>query len=776
MNTTPVLLLVLFSLLLFFFDLARTNEKSSRADTLFLSVLFLLSGMPALIYQIVWQRVLFSIYGVNSQSVAVVVSAFLIGLGLGSLLGGYISARLPRHAIKLFGIAELGVAIFGLSSLKIFHWFATFTSGASLGPVILYSLLLLLLPTVLMGATLPLLMEHLVLTSGNVGTSISRLYFVNTLGSAIACYLCGTFLLREFSQSGAVMVAALLNTVVGATAYIYASRKQQQRSQPNREPVAAANAQPPMRLSTAMLLALVAGCIALGYEICWFRVFSIASSDRAPAFALLLATYLSGIAVGSYLCERFTKTRSAHGIGWLIGAVFLLSGAISPFLPTLVANLAGSNSASLSFLSASGQNAYLYSSPAFFAVAMLLGAILPLLCRLSISADEFAGRRVSLVYASNILGCVIGSLGIGFVLMQYFALRQIAILLGGVSILAGICVLALSGRFMRRAPGWLFGVAALSVALIPIAASQYTLLYEKLIFHHAPESRVPFAYIVENRNGVIAVLQNGAVFGGGVYDGVFQVDPMNDTNLIVRALALSAMHPRPRRVLVVGLASGSWAQVLVQHPETEVMDIVEINPGYLNLIPQYPVVASLLTNPKAHVYIDDGRRWLTAHPTEKYDLIVANTTYHWRDHATSLLSIEFLHLIRHHLTPGGIYYFNTTESDETMATALSVFPYAVRVINTLAVSDSPIRFDTALWMSVLLRYRLNGRPLFDPMDPHSPRVLNAYRALGTTLAQPPRFFGLESGDSLRSRFGKLRLITDDNMGLEWEQNVNLTAH
>jgi hypothetical protein len=79
-------------------------------------------------------------------------------------------------------------------------------------------------------------------------------------------------------------------------------------------------------------------------------------------------------------------------------------------------------------------------------------------------------------------------------------------------------------------------------------------------------------------------------------------------------------------------------------------------------------------------------------------------------------------------------------------------------------------------MSVLLRYRLNGRPLFDPMDPHSRRVLNAYRALGTTLAQPPRFFGLESGDSLRNRFGKLRLITDDNMGLEWERNVNLTAH
>jgi len=776
MNTTPVLLLLLFSLLLLLLDLMRTNEKSSRADTLFLSLLFLLSGMPALIYQIVWQRVLFSIYGVNSQSVAVVVSAFLIGLGLGSLLGGYLSTRLPRHAIRFFGIAELGIAIFGLSSLRIFHWFATFTSGAGLAPVVLYSLLLLLLPTMLMGATLPLLMEHLVLTSGNVGTSISRLYFVNTLGSAIACYLCATFFLREFSQSGAVIVAALMNTLVGATAYIYAARKQPQPSQPGREPIIAANAKPPLPLSTAMLLALITGCIALGYEISWFRIFSIASADRAPVFALLLATYLSGIAVGSYLCERFTTARSAHEIAWLIGAVLLLSGAISPFLPPLVASLAGGNSPWLSFLSTSGNNPYLYSAPAFFFVAMLLGSILPLLCRLSIPANELAGRCVSLVYASNILGCVIGGLGIGFVLMQYFGLRQIAILLGAVSILAGICVLALNRSFLRRAPAWLFGVAALSAALIPIAASQYTLLYEKLIFHHAPESRAPFAHIVENRNGVIAVLQNGAVFGGGVYDGVFQINPMDDTNLIVRALALSAMHPQPRRVLVVGLASGSWAQVLIQHPKTEVMDIVEINPGYLDLIPQYPVVASLLTNPKAHVYVDDGRRWLIAHPTEKYDLIVVNTTYHWRDHASTLLSKEFFELVRPHLNTGGIYYFNTTESYETMATALSVFPQGLRVINFLALSDSPIRFDVDLWFSVLPSYRSEGRPLFDPLNPHAQRVLNAYRALETTLVQPPRFFGLESGDSLRNRLGKLRVVTDDNMGLEWERNVDTSAH
>src|SRR4029077_16304030 len=89
-----------------------------------------------------------------------------------------------------------------------------------------------------------------------------------------------------------------------------------------------------------------------------------------------------------------------------------------------------------------------------------------------------------------------------------------------------------------------------------------------------------------------------------------------------------AIHSHPKRILIIGLASGSWAQVIVNHPEAESMDIVEINPGYLKLIPQYPVVRSLLTNPKVRVNVDDGRRWLIAHPEEKYDLIVANTTYH----------------------------------------------------------------------------------------------------------------------------------------------------
>jgi spermidine synthase len=728
--------------------------------------------MPALIYQIVWQRVLFSIYGVNSQSVVVVVSAFMLGLGLGSLLGGRLSARFPNHGTFLFACAELGVAVFGLASLRIFHWFAAFTSGASLPAVVLYSLLLLLVPTVLMGATLPLLVEQLVRGTGSVGSSVSRLYFVNTLGSAIACYLCATFLLRNYAQSGAVSLAALLNTIVGATAYLYARREGREALPrdvaPEPQTVGPSAA---LSLGVAVLLAGFAGWIALGYEVAWFRIFAMASADRAPAFALLLATYLSGIAAGSYLSEQVTDRWPVHRTLWLIGALLFLSGGISAYLAPLMSSLLGGNWPSLLNPAWLGDTTYLVLTPVFFVVAALLGSVLPLLCRLSISPDDLAGRRVSFVYASNILGSVLGSLTIGFVLMNFVGLRQIALLLGGVSVASGILILFFASRTMPRAPAWLFGLGLLCAIAVPLASPRYKSLYERIIFRHKMEAKMPFARVVENRNGVVTVLPGGAVFGGGVYDGGFLINPDQDSNLIIRALALGAIVSHPKRILLIGLASGSWAQVIVNHPEAEYMDVVEINPAYLQLIPQYPVVSSLLTNPKVHVHVDDGRRWLIAHPDEKYDLIVANTTYHWRDHASTLLSVEFYRLIRPHLNSGGIYYFNTTESAETIATALSVFPYGFRVFNLLAVSDSPITFNTQMWLSVLGRYKIDGRNLFDPADPVSQRVLAKYALLQRTLDGPPTFMSIETSDSIRKRLGKLRLITDDNMGLEWEPHV-----
>lgn len=161
------------------------------------------------------------------------------------------------------------------------------------------------------------------------------------------------------------------------------------------------------------------------------------------------------------------------------------------------------------------------------------------------------------------------------------------------------------------------------------------------------------------------------------------------------------------------------------------------------------------------------------HPQARYDAVIINTSYNWRDHSSVLLSTDFLRLIRTHLNPGGIYYFNTTQSDETIVTVLHVFPYGLRVINFVAVSDSPITVDKGRWISTLRRYTIDGKTVFDPIDPAAQKTLTAYMALADTLKEPPRFLGMESAESLRMRLGKRLIITDDNMGLEWSRNFTV---
>lgn len=764
MVTTPVLLLLLFDLLLFLAAAFYFDRSEQKWENLLLSALFLCSGMPALIYQVVWQRALFSIYGVNAESVAVVVSAFMLGLGLGSLAGGWLSARFPRQGILIFGLAELGIAAFGLASLRIFGWAAAYTAGGNLLSVIVFSFALLLIPTMLMGATLPILVEHLVRRSGRVGASVSRLYFVNTLGSALACYLCAMYLLRVWGQSGSVSVAACLNTLVGATAYLYGRRPASTSSITSPEPGLGSRVDSPIKLPMATLLAGLSGFIALGFEIAWFRVFAMSSADRAPAFALLLSTFLAGVAAGSFVSEKLTQKAAPHTVVLVIGVLMLVSGGGSAYLPALVA-----------MARVQGWS-FLTPAPVFFLTAAMLGSVLPLLCQLSVSADEKAGRGVSLIYVSNILGSVLGSLGIGFVLMQHFGLRQISLQLGFLAVLTGGMVLFLAKKESRFPPAWAVVLFVAGLVAVPMASPSFASLYEKLTFGNRDEAHTPFAHTVENRNGVISVTKDDAVFGGGVYDGFFRIDPGHDVNLILRALFLSAVHPAPKRILMIGLASGSWGQVFANHPQVEALDVVEINPGYLQLIPQYPVVRSFLQNPKVHVYVDDGRRWLVAHPEVHYDAIICNSTYFWRDHSTGLLSVEFFKIARAHLNPGGIYYFNTTESAEAIATALHVFPYGLRVVNFLLVSDSPVEISTSRWIDTLRQYKIDGRYLFDPADALAQHTLAQYEQFANTINLRPVQFGLQGSDSLRKNYGRERLITDNNMGREWELDVPIPWH
>jgi len=187
-------------------------------------VLFFLSGFSALLYQIVWQRALFTIYGINIESVTVVVTAFMIGLGAGSLAGGAVSKDARRPVLLFFALAEIGIGLFGFSSLSLFHRVGALTLAMSPVATGAVTFLLVLFPTVLMGGTLPLLVAYLVRRSGNVGRSVGMLYFVNTLGAAAASILAVVVILGRLGLAGSVTLAASVNCLVGAAVLVIQRR------------------------------------------------------------------------------------------------------------------------------------------------------------------------------------------------------------------------------------------------------------------------------------------------------------------------------------------------------------------------------------------------------------------------------------------------------------------------------------------------------------------------------------------------------------------------
>lgn len=734
----------------------RVSEK-----TLPYYALFFISGFPALLYQIVWQRALFTIYGVNVESVTVIVTVFMLGLGLGSLAGGKLSTVGGVSALRAFGAIEFSIGVFGILSLPLFHAVARFTAGASTASTGAITFFLLLIPTLLMGSTLPLLVAHLVRRSANVGESVGSLYAVNTAGSGFACLLAALFLMRVLGESGTVWLAASLNILVGATALLLGGRR---RSTANVRRLAEASAgRAPGRtipLPVGMLLSGATGFVALAFEILWYRLYSFSTGGAAASFPKLLAFYLFGIAYGAFAVHDVCRKKLKQDLPRTLRAA-----SIVVLIGTIAAFLAGP------LMSVAVQFVLPDATLALIAVAAaLLGSAFPLLSHASVSASEQAGKSVSYLYVSNIIGSALGSFLIGFVVLDHWSTGATSLLLLSLGLLVAVVLARMAGPAApKRALA--FGVA-LAVVLTLISPRVFFRLYERLLYGKVDHGSVHFVSVVENRSGVIAVDSLETVYGHGVYDGHFNLDPMHDVNGIFRPYIAEALHPAPRNVLMIGLSSGSWAQITANDPRVQHLTIVEINPGYLPLIREHAEVASLLHNPKVQIVIDDGRRWLVSHPDQRFDYFVMNTTQHWRANASNLLSVEFLQLVRQHMNPGAVGFYNTTDSPDVQVTGARVFPYALRISTFLAVSDRPLVLDRTSLRTLLATYRIDGRPVFDLSKQADRAELEKIVSIPESRTEDVRGPGLdysiETRASLLARLSHARTVTDDNMAGEWE--------
>lgn len=428
----------------------------------------------------------------------------------------------------------------------------------------------------------------------------------------------------------------------------------------------------------AWLTSFLVGFVSLGQEILWVRISGFANGNSPQNFAMVLSLFLLGIVLGSLKGKSICQSASTLMQIRRSGSTALAISALIDFGSPYVMMLLGGGSIWLTLVMALLILLSAATKAVLFPVVHHLGSRIE-------AADT--GSSIARVYFFNILGATASPILIGFWLLDHFSAQIMMQLLAFLTLL-------LAFRFYP----WGALKTALSSLLVTGMIFALAIHRDNTLMHalatKGPDQEIGFLH--ENRQGVIHTARDpvlgDAVYGGNIYDGRISTDIVVNGNRIDRVYILAALHPAPRRILIIGMSSGASTRVLSGIEGVEHVDVIEINPGYLELIRETPSLRGILNDQRIHIHIDDGRRWLKRHEAASYDLIFMNTTFHWRAYSTNLLSIEFMQLVRQHLAPDGILAFNATGSPDTLATAAGAFRHAYRWRNSNFVYASEYDF------------------------------------------------------------------------------------
>jgi spermidine synthase len=491
--------------------------------------------------------------------------------------------------------------------------------------------------------------------------------------------------------------------------------------------------------SFAFWLSFLIGFLSLSEEILWVRTVSFAYRTLPPTFTFVLVCYLLGIAagagIGTQICRR---AQNLYGVAALVLALAALWDVTIP-----------------SFISrCMTQDDTLVGSLAF-AIALtaaIKSMLFPVVHHIgSVAEGPRVGQSMSRIYFGNILGAALGPLLTGFLALdllsvdECFGVAAVSCLLASV-----ICV------WKGRGPLPLVLASLAAAAICSLVALKWIVPGPGSFGQLAAGGTDSMTRYIANRHGVIhAALTPGGeeVFGGNVYDGIATTNVDTNPNRLDRVYLAALVRPAAAQVLFIGLSAGSWVRAMEGVPGVESIDVVEINPGYVALIQSYPQLSSLLADPRLSLHIDDGRRWLRRNPDRQFDVIVQNTTFHWRANIGNLLSAEYFAELKSHLRPRGLVAINATGSYDVLATAQSVFAQAYRYANFLYASDQPLIPDPSKLQAVT---RPDGRPFRLEAAPAG--------SVAALLANPQ----LETVDDFIARHqARAAVITDDNLLTEY---------
>lgn len=708
-------------------------------------ILFLLSGFAGLVYQTVWVRQLSVIFGVTTYAISTTLAAFFTGLALGAWLCGRWIERSKRHPLVLYGVMEglIGVyalvlpALFALTDLA-YPWLFRVFDGS--WPVltafrVLFCFVLLVVPTTLMGATLPTLSKLMVTRSQVLGLRTGTLYGINTWGAVFGCFAAGFILIQWIGLSASQHLAAAVNIALAVLALALARRIPADLPDSAEEPAqeAAVAAEPipfsperTVRVARAVLaLAFASGFCSLTYEVAWARALKLILGSTTYAFATMLTAFLIGIALGSSLFARIADRRprllpilSAMFFG--IGALNLVGIGIVNDLPLAFLNLfawtAGPWWKQLAAQFVAG--ALILLPP-----TLLIGGTFPLYVKLYSGTGLGVARNVGDVYSINTVGGIAGALAGGFVLIPLLGLHNTLVYtsLFLIAVLAPAALLLSPGgmRTVRLAfSGALVGAGVLAVIFVPRWDNKMLFsgwgAYAGLNHGAGPIVRINreerlAAKVLYHEEGATASVDCVEDAWG---NKIFVIDAKPEATTIdfdLRQLQMlghlpAMLHPDPKRALIVGLGAGISAGAMSLYPSLERIVLAELSPEVIGNARLWAKENhSILDNPKLHLMIADGGNYTRVSP-DKYDIISTDPIHPLVAGVGNLYSRDHFLNCRRHLTPDGVaaqwlplYQLSASDIRMILSSFISVFPEATLWFTgtdtVLIGSMKPLRVD-----------------------------------------------------------------------------------
>ncbi|HET6975807.1 MAG TPA: fused MFS/spermidine synthase [Pyrinomonadaceae bacterium] len=694
---------------------AGASDKSStysRSTIVLIGICFVLSGATGLIYEVLWARMLGLVFGATTLAVSTVLAAFMGGLALGSALAGKFAQRI-RKPLSVYGAMEILIALYALLVPLLFRWidhvYALIWQQLQPGYFsfslwrFLLSSVVLLVPTTLMGATLPVLAAALVRSSGRDSNSVTRLYACNLVGAIVGTLAAGFVLLPWLGVRTTIAVAAALNIIVGGIAIIL-QRQAQSYGEVAEEKVAEPIAVVEGR-GFWFFAAFVSGFVTIGTQVSWTRVLTMIIGSSTYAFSIVVALFLIGLAIGAWIVARKDRSPRLRPTILVVEVLTALSLLLSLFVLNKIPVLLITLGLRLQIASWFGLLALqiLSATLLILAPAVLMGMVMPLVLVWAGSESRKAVARVGRSYAINTIGAIAGAFLTGFILIPKASTRFTLLFAATCClIVAGVAYRPVSGdpalkRSLAIGSSFVLVIVLFVVAprmnLADLSIGAYDSLvrviaqtrevvkedepasesnvHELLMYDEGPTATVS----VRRDQDTVSMAINGRT---NASDSIFDMP----TQVMLGQLPL-LIAPKIDNGLIIGYATGVTVGAMLQSPVHSVT-CVELEPGtiagseFFNHINNRP-----LDDPRTKLIIDDARTFLRVTPN-RYDMIVSEPSHPWVPGVANLFTEEFFELGRARLNDDGIwvqwvqiYQLSTESLRSVLATYQKVFPHVL---------------------------------------------------------------------------------------------------